>query len=144
MNSNYKKWDVLGMMFIAVCCMALYAIFLSIKNNAAAYKTTGITPVLSEQYNTDNRKWFDSKLPGNVKVYYGDADGNVADVYKVDDKFVIEINRVYNRTASQEKFSLLHEECHIKVWRDSFVEHDSYFQSCMFDLASRGTFNDLW
>lgn len=127
-----------------VCCLFLYWIFQYIKDHPVAHKILGVAPVLSQQYNDDNYKWFEAKLPKSTKVFYGEADGNVADVYTVGGEFVIEINPKYNRNPSQEMFSLLHEECHIKTWNENGIGHGPIFQACMFNLASRGAFSELW
>jgi len=143
MNSNYRKWDVLGIIGIFLCSVGLYMLFQYVKYSAAARKITGTAPVLSEKYNNDNRKWFRSKLPSNVKVYYGDADGNTAMVTPEGNTFYIEINPRYN-SPNQEMLSLFHEECHIAVWKENGTAHSLPFQECMLDLAQRGAFSDLW
>jgi hypothetical protein len=39
------------------------------------------------------------------------------------------------------KFTLEHEACHVKTYGHG---HDEVWQHCMFDLASKGAFHDLW
>lgn len=107
----------------------------------------GDTVDLAKLYSNYNDFWFDNTLPKDMQFYWDNAEGNIA-VTKglLGDKAVsIHFNPYYNRAGATTEMSMLHEQCHIKLWTDPTAAlHGETFEKCMLDLATRGAMRGVW
>ena len=101
---------------------------------------------LTYAYQDYNNAYFDGKLPRNLKVYLGPAEGNAGITIGVGSptEEYIEINPKYNPIEQELHLSLLHEMCHVSVGYSEFEEHGPRWQRCMHRLSDERAFEDLW
>jgi hypothetical protein len=92
-------------------------------------------------YQKYNRLYFDSRLP-DAFVWYEVPAGAYADCDIVDGVWRIRINPSLAGWQQLAKFTLLHEQVHIKL--HPYRNHGKKFNSEMLKLAEAGAFNDLW
>lgn len=101
---------------------------------------------LSKIYNDNNSDYFDNKLPRNIDVQWANlTDQNDIGLswISADGVSHIRIDKKTNPVLRQARLTMFHEECHLKTGIE-IEEHGPKWRACMFDLASRGAFDDLW
>lgn len=110
-------------------------------------QVTPINNLLQTLYNANNEEWFNRELQSTafVSVKLGPADGAIGITKTCNGGLCIEINPKLNVTGKQVAMTLLHEQCHVKVypWKKK-DEHDGAWQVCMHHLADQGAFDRLW
>jgi len=103
---------------------------------------------LQNVFNSLNQIYFFGQLK-NVSVSWGDSgEGNEAMTHQNRlGHYDIHLNADDLMTERQVVSDLLHESCHVatlyKYKRGDDV-HGADFQNCMFTLANRGAFHDVW
>lgn len=115
-------------------------------------------------YRADNELYFNNELPNNIEVIESEIPGAEIDFQKdggidVGDTahqpgthwYKIYISPTFNLTTTDERETVLHEACHVKMWEIAEKHelpydggHGPEWQACMLDLAKKGAFADLW
>jgi hypothetical protein len=100
-------------------------------------------------YEAFNDNYFDSKLPVNTSVRWGNLSQEQAagQTTKHDDgSFSIVIDVRLNPSDSTAAMTLAHEECHVATWEkaNGIGSHGVVFESCMKGLAAKGAFEGIW
>lgn len=91
-----------------------------------------------------NETYFNTTLPKDTKVGYGDAGGAMAVTRTTDGRhFEIILDRTYNKSARVAHTVLLHEMCHIETWSE-VEEHGHKFIGCMRATYRAGAFQAIW
>jgi hypothetical protein len=106
--------------------------------------------LLQEAYAENNDDFFLGQLPKDARIEWTaglrNENGHRAmglTIMNEQGQFIIKIDRESNAVMRVAKFTLIHEECHVKLWTKEFDDHGFKFQSCMLDIAARGGFHDL-
>lgn len=108
-------------------------------------------PALRRAYLKYSDRYFESKLPFGLTVYWEPASGNLGETFEIetlDDtggepELGIRIDPVLRFSGKMWRFTLLHEMCHVKMYPD-FLSHGKKFQQEMMRLANLGAFKKLW
>jgi galactose-1-phosphate uridylyltransferase len=104
---------------------------------------------LDTWYASNNERYFNNELPKNVLITHDLKDDNFEAVTEHGSYgwFHISFNPTYNRSVNQEKFTLLHEMCHVQQLtsdEEEFDQHGKKWQACMHRIADAKGFDDLW
>lgn len=130
------------LIWILAYCIAL----LAINRVAPAHSAPEVSVHLTHLYESYNDSFFDGHLPNGLRVYSGNADGDMAVTHQSDEpsEAWIEINPYYNNTPRTEALTLLHEMCHVYVAGKEFDAHGAKWQTCMHTLANQDAFDNIW
>jgi hypothetical protein len=106
--------------------------------------------LLEQKYAIFNQDYFLDQLPTKVNILWADMTnqdlkGDMGATW-IDEAGVrqIRIDRKTNPVSRQAELTLLHEQCHIKVYGRELDMHGIKWQACMVDLAEHGAMHDLW
>lgn len=99
-------------------------------------------------YASYNHSYFNDELPSTVIITRNLKDPRfMALTEYADGYYHIEFNTKYSPSSKQERITLLHEQCHIRLAIEGigdFGDHGIAWQHCMHDLSKQGAFELLW
>jgi hypothetical protein len=150
-ESNYGPWTVcraflnlFGFVILGLAWMW------QVHHNATSHRDSLNTPSaysrnIQQQYANFNGWWFEGKLPKDVTVTWGSAEGYMAITKGDDDRALsIEINPKYGVSEKQIAALEFHEMCHVAIWNEDSRSHGKKWQACMLRLAEQGAFENVW
>jgi hypothetical protein len=97
-----------------------------------------------------NQQYFLGQLPADTHIQFVDyltddhGDPLMGWTLCIAGHCTIKLDKKQNPNERVAEFTLYHEMCHIKTYREVLDIHGPAFQNCMIDLASHGLFHDLW
>ena len=100
-------------------------------------------------YSFYNHAYFQEELPATVVITRNLKDDRFMALteYTADGYYHIEFNPKYSPSPKQERMTLLHEQCHIRLdieKQGDFGDHGVEFQHCMHDVSKQGALEALW
>lgn len=100
-------------------------------------------------YNQYNKKYFDGELPEGTILYWepiAKCDGVTCPVWEVSDGcFIIKIDPALKSEPCWWRLVLLHEMCHVKLWRQHPKhEHGKVFEDEKDRIYALGALKKLW
>jgi predicted SprT family Zn-dependent metalloprotease len=99
---------------------------------------------LRTQYDNDNDRFFNNKLPKDVMIDYGETGSEyMATTAAVGDTFRISFNPSYAKSERVDEYLLLHEACHIATWKYG-VSHGPEWRICMLQIDAQGGFREIF
>lgn len=113
-------------------------------------KTVVTAAYLKDLYRINNETFFQNKLPKDSEINLSE-ETDMASTMCQDDgtECVVKFNLKYVLAKRVADFTMLHEQCHIKIWNkelDSFgqqVEHGKVWRTCMLQLDAAGAFREI-
>ena len=100
-------------------------------------------------YAAYNSSYFNDELPHQIIITRNLKDDRFMAVteYTSDGYYRIEFNPKYSPSPKQERETLLHEQCHIRLAVEGigdFGDHGPAWQKCMHDVSNQGALEALW
>jgi predicted SprT family Zn-dependent metalloprotease len=99
-------------------------------------------------YTSYNHSYFQDSLPAKVVITRNLKDDRFMAITEYTNGYYhIEFNTKYSPSPKQERMTLLHEQCHIRLAiedQGDFGDHGEAWQHCMHDVSKQGGFESLW
>lgn len=116
--------------------------------------TNGInTAYLERLYQTYNEGYFHNRLAKTPVINVDEHDPNyMATTICDEEKCKIQFNTVFITGARVAEFTMLHEMCHVKTWKQEVqeiggkvvqIDHGKVWRSCMLTLDAEGAFREI-
>lgn len=94
---------------------------------------------IANQYRVFNEQYFDNKLPKDVVIDYGESVDMASTIQMSDGRFHLAFNDRFVAAPRILNIILLHEQCHVKTWKESPM-HGPEWRTCMVGLDAMGAF----
>ncbi|HXQ38134.1 MAG TPA: SprT-like domain-containing protein [Anaerolineales bacterium] len=128
-----------------ILALLYWAVSQSLLNSSRHAPATGMTTTqLHAQYEQDNERFFNNRLPKNTIIDYGETDPQyMATTSLAGNTFRISFNPVYAKSERLDEYLLFHEACHIVTWRHG-VDHGPEWRTCMLKIDVQGGFREIF